>query len=38
MAYENNNIVVGKIFVKFCDAGNSMDPTTSNKIAENNIK
>ena len=38
MAYENNNIVVGKMFVKFCDAGNSMVPTTSNKIAENNIK
>jgi hypothetical protein len=38
MAYENNKIVVGRIFVKFCDAGNSMVPITSNKIAENNIK
>ena len=38
MAYENNKIIVGKIFVKFCDAGKSMVPNTSNNIAENNIK
>jgi len=38
MPYEINKTILGNAFVKFCDAGNSIVPKTSNAIAAKRIK